>query len=101
MDIRFVSSLTSEDEKLFAPGLLKAAAAILDQLPIAYTIRIETTGADVFNHAHLGSTAEGPKTQLFDPTSGTGIARGPSRASEIRTRSVETGLATLTEFPMD
>lgn len=52
MDIRFVSSLTSEDERLFAPALLKAVAAILDQLPIAYTVRIETTGADVFQHAH-------------------------------------------------
>ena len=52
MDIRFVSSLTSEDEKLFAPALLKAVAALLDQLPIAYTVRIETTGADVFQHAH-------------------------------------------------
>jgi len=40
MDIRFVSSLTSEDEKLFAPALLKAVAALLDQLPIAYTLRI-------------------------------------------------------------
>ena len=30
MDIRFVSSLTSEDEKLFAPALLKAVAALLD-----------------------------------------------------------------------
>jgi len=52
MDIRFVSSLTSEDERLFAPALLKAVAAILDQLPIAYTVRIETTGAEVFQHAH-------------------------------------------------
>ena len=50
MEIRFVSSLTAEDENLFAPGLLKAVGAILDQLPIAYTIRIETTGSQVFQH---------------------------------------------------
>jgi hypothetical protein len=52
MEIRFVSSLTAEDENLFAPTLLKAAGALLDQLPIAYTLRIETTGAQVFQHSH-------------------------------------------------
>ena len=52
MDIRFVSSLTAEDENMIAPALLKAVGALLDQLPIAYTIRIETTGAQVFQHTH-------------------------------------------------
>jgi hypothetical protein len=52
MEIRFVSSLTAEDEDMFAPALLKAVAALLDQLPIAYTIRIETTGAQVYQHSH-------------------------------------------------
>jgi hypothetical protein len=75
MDIRFVSSLTSEDEKLFAPALLKAVAALLDQLPIAYTVRIETTGADVFQHAHAVSE-EPPKADLFDATSGNGNGNG-------------------------
>ncbi len=63
MDIRFISSLTAEDENLFAPALLKAVGALLDQLPIAYTVRIETTGAEVFHHAHGGApevaTADG------------------------------------------
>jgi len=52
MEIRFVSSLTAEDENLFAPALLKAVGALLDQLPIAYTVRIETTGSQVFQHTH-------------------------------------------------
>jgi len=52
MDIRFVSSLTPDDENHFAPALLKAVGALLDQLPIAYTMRIETTGAQVFQHTH-------------------------------------------------
>lgn len=55
MEIRFVSSLTAEDEELFAPAVLKAASALLDQLPIAYTLRIETAGAHVFQHTHVGS----------------------------------------------
>jgi hypothetical protein len=52
MDIRFVSTLTAEDENQFAPALLRAIGSLLDQLPIAYTVRIETTGAQVFQHSH-------------------------------------------------
>ena len=52
MDIRFISSLTADDENAFAPTLLKAVGAILDQFPIAYTLRVETTGAQVFQHTH-------------------------------------------------
>ena len=53
MEIRFISTLTAEDEDLFAPAVLKAVSALLDQAPIAYTIRIETTGAQVFQHTHV------------------------------------------------
>ena len=73
MDIRFVSSLTSEDEKLFAPALLKAVAALLDQLPIAYTVRIETTGAEVFQHAHAVATEEPIKAEIGGQSNGRGI----------------------------
>jgi hypothetical protein len=52
MDIRFISSLTADDENAFAPALLKAVGAILDQFPIAYTLRVETTGSQVFQHTH-------------------------------------------------
>lgn len=52
MDIRFISSLTPDDENAFAPALLKVVAAFLEQFPVAYTLRIETTGAQVFQHAH-------------------------------------------------
>jgi hypothetical protein len=53
MEIRFISSLTAEDEDIFAPAVLKAVSALLDQLPIAYTMRIETTGAQVYQHTHV------------------------------------------------
>jgi hypothetical protein len=53
MEIRFISSLTAEDEEVFAPAVLKAASAFLDQLPIAYTLRIETSGAQVYQHTHV------------------------------------------------
>lgn len=53
MEIRFISSLTADDEAMFAPAVLKAVSALLDQLPIAYTIRIETSGAQVYQHTHV------------------------------------------------
>lgn len=58
MEIRFISSLTDEDESLFAPALLKAVVTLLDQLPIAYTMRIETTGSQVFQHTHPTARGE-------------------------------------------
>jgi hypothetical protein len=52
MDIRFVSSLTPDDENELAPALLSAISALLDRVEFAYTLRIETTGAQVLNHSH-------------------------------------------------
>ena len=68
MEIRFISSLTAEDEELFAPAVLKAASALLDQLPIAYTIRIETTGAQVYQHTHVVPDAR--EALGLDPANG-------------------------------
>jgi hypothetical protein len=42
MEIQFVSSMTADDEERIAPGLLALVCAILDQLPVAYTLRIRT-----------------------------------------------------------
>ena len=58
MNIRFISSLTPEDEDRIAPAVLKAVGAFLDELPIAYTLRIETSGNAVFQHAHTGDGGE-------------------------------------------
>lgn len=52
MNIRFISTLTADDENQIAPALVKAVGALLDQLPIAYTVRVETTGAQVYQHSH-------------------------------------------------
>lgn len=60
MNIRFISTLTAEDENTFAPALLKAVSALLDQFPIVYTLRIETTEAQVFQHTHSACDAPGP-----------------------------------------
>jgi hypothetical protein len=57
MNIRFISSLTPEDEERIAPGVINALGLLLDQLPLAYTLRIETSGGKVFQHAHTGHDA--------------------------------------------
>ena len=50
MNIRFTSSLTPEDENVLAPAVLTALAGILDLLPIAYMIRIDTSDSQVYEH---------------------------------------------------
>ena len=52
MEIRFVSSLTAEDEVRLAEGLLSAFTSLLDQWPIAYTLRIDAGESTVLQHTH-------------------------------------------------
>lgn len=52
MEIRFISSLTPEDENRIATALLAAAGELLDQAPIAYTIRVATATGKVFQRSH-------------------------------------------------
>ena len=51
MNIRFTSSLTDHDENAIAPALLNAVVSILDTLPIAYVIRIDTSDSQVYQHS--------------------------------------------------
>ena len=52
MDIRVVSSLTPEDETRLAPSLMAALTHLLDQLPICYTLRVETAAGKSLSHSH-------------------------------------------------
>jgi hypothetical protein len=62
--IRFASTLTPEDENILAPAVLKALSSILDLLPIAYMIRIDTSDAQVYQHT--GSEARSlPMSESF------------------------------------
>lgn len=54
MNIRFVSSLTPEDEDRIAPGLVTTLGQLLDAVPIAYTLRVETASGKLYQHAHAG-----------------------------------------------
>lgn len=60
MNIRLTSSLTPEDENAVAPALLSAMSKLLDMLPIAYALRIETTDSHVYQH--VGEPAESAAT---------------------------------------
>ena len=70
MEIRFISTLTAEDEGQIAPALMQAVTALLDALPIAYTLRVETLGAQVFQHTHPPAGAD----LVADPTVRKGAA---------------------------
>jgi hypothetical protein len=53
MEIQFVSTLTSEDEATLASGIVAAVGALLDKLPLAYTIRIRTSGGRRFDRTSV------------------------------------------------
>jgi hypothetical protein len=52
MNIRFVSTLTADDENALAPAIVAAVGTFLDSFSMPYTVRIETAGAQVFQHSH-------------------------------------------------
>lgn len=54
MNIRFASTLTHEDENRVAPALLAAVGALLDRLPIAYSLRIDTIDGTTFRRTGPG-----------------------------------------------
>jgi hypothetical protein len=56
MDIRVISTLTLEDEARIAAAICATAGQLLDQLPIMYTMRIETTDGQVFQRNNAPAT---------------------------------------------
>ena len=54
MEIHLVSSLTPDDESRLAPKMLAAIGAVLDGLPVSYSVRIETA---IGNAIHRNRTA--------------------------------------------
>jgi len=72
VNIRLTSSLTPEDENTLAPALLTAMSCILNLLPIAYMIRIDTSDAQVYQSSdskHRDPVVLGPttETKIADP----------------------------------
>jgi hypothetical protein len=59
VNIRFTSSLTPDDENVIAPALVKAISGILDLLPIAYNLRIETSDSQTYQHTGPSTSSTG------------------------------------------
>jgi hypothetical protein len=57
MDIRFVSSLTPDDESQLAVAILAAARGLLNQFDLPCTIHIETTDGRIFQHSGVPEEA--------------------------------------------
>jgi hypothetical protein len=55
--ITFVSSLTPEDEDRSAVALLDAVGGLLDLMPIAYSIRVETSSGKWLDRTHAPQAA--------------------------------------------
>jgi len=50
VNLRFTSTLTPEDENAMVPAVLQTLTSILDLVPIAYVLRIDTSDGHVYEH---------------------------------------------------
>ena len=57
MEIRFVSSLTPDDENRVASAVVALVAHLFRDLPIAYALRVETACGEVLHDAFSPSDA--------------------------------------------
>jgi hypothetical protein len=61
MNIRFVSSLTAEDESRLAAAILGMVRGLLDHFELSYTIRIETADGRLLHHSSAPADVYGAK----------------------------------------
>lgn len=68
MEIRFVSSLTPDEEEQLAQALLAIVGRVLDPSSVTYAVRIRTTARKVFDRTHptLASRDDRPR-ELAEP----------------------------------
>jgi hypothetical protein len=57
VNIRFISSMTNDDENRFASALLNAMDELLRHLPIVYYVRIDTTAGGVLQRSRAVTVA--------------------------------------------
>jgi hypothetical protein len=60
MEIHLVSSLTPDDENRLAPRVLAAIGGVLEELPVSYSVRIETATGTAIHHNHTAPLADIP-----------------------------------------
>jgi hypothetical protein len=64
--IQFTSTLTPEDENRVAPAILSSVARLLELLPIAYSLQIQTSDGELYQH----NTQDRPRpTPIDEPRS--------------------------------
>ena len=59
MNIRFISSMTNDDENRFASAVLNAMDELLRHLPIVYYVRIDTTAGRMLQRSRAAAVAPG------------------------------------------
>ena len=52
VNIRFISTLTAEDENQLAPGILRAVSALAGMFPIRFAVKLDTVDGQTY---HAGS----------------------------------------------
>ena len=67
MNIRFTSTLSADDENRLAPAVIQLLSGILDMLPIAYVLQIETSDLRLYQGAGPGPV------QMVEPAAGSGV----------------------------
>ena len=58
MEIHLVSSLTPDDESRLAPRVLAAIGSVLEDLPVSYSVRIETASGSAIHRSHRATSAD-------------------------------------------
>ena len=66
MNIRFVSSLTPEDESRLASAIVMVARGLLEQFDLPYTIRVETADGQIMHHASTPADKPLPSPVMSD-----------------------------------
>jgi hypothetical protein len=59
VNIRFISSMTNDDETRFASALLNAMDELLRNLPIVYHVRIDTTAGSMLQRSRAVTVPPG------------------------------------------
>lgn len=54
MNIRFISTLTAEDENELAPGILRAVSALAEMFPIRFSVKLDTLDGRTYHAGNHG-----------------------------------------------
>lgn len=75
MNIRIVSSLAPDDETRVAQRILKVLTGLLDQLPIAYSLSVETALGESYRRTRLPCATSTAPAQLESEPERSGFSR--------------------------